>query len=180
MYQNALATAGIKDADVLIVSPVSATGTSALLGVTKAYSELTGTSLTAESLDAAAQELVLTGDIAEEIGDQEKAAELIASVKEAVASGSLDAEEIEDVIEEAAEQLDIDVSDLNTEDISGLMEKIDDLDLDSENLREQAGEVYDKLKEKGVELGISKEKALSWFQRLINWFMNLLDSMTGR
>ena len=60
------------------------------------------------------------------------------------------------------------------------MEKIDDLDLDSENLREQAGEVYDKLKEKGVELGISKEKALSWFQRLINWFMNLLDSMTGR
>ena len=180
MYQNALATAGIKDADVLIVSPVSATGTSALLGVTKAYSELTGTSLTAESLDAAAQELVLTGDIAEEIGDQEKAAELIASVKEAVASGSLDAEEIEDVIEEAADQLDIDVSDLNTEDISGLMEKIDDLDLDSENLREQAGEVYDKLKEKGVELGISKEKALSWFQRLINWFMNLLDSMTGR
>ena len=55
MYQNALATAGIKDADVVIVSPRGATGSSALLGVTKAYSEITGESLKAESLDAAAE-----------------------------------------------------------------------------------------------------------------------------
>lgn len=178
MYQNALATAGLKDADVVIVSPDGATGTSALLGVTKAYSELTGNPLKAESIDAAAQELVLTGDLGEEIGDQEKAAELIASVKEAVASGSLDAEEVNSVIDEAAEQLDIDISDINKEDINGLMEKIGELDLDSKSLQEQAGSVYDKLKEKGVDLGISKEEALNWFQKLLRWFMNLINSFS--
>ena len=176
MYQNALATAGIKDADVIIVSPDGATGTSALLGVTKAYSELTGEPLKAESIDAAAEELVLTGSLGEEIGDQEKAAELIASVKEAVASGSLSAEEVEEVIEDAAEQLDVEISDVNKEDISGLMEKISDLDLDAGSLKEQAGSIYEKLKEKGVELGITKEEALNWFQRILRWFRDLLDS----
>lgn len=179
MYQNALATAGIKDADVVIASPGGATGSSALLGVTKAYSEITGESLKAESLDAAAEELILTGEVGDEIGDQDKAAQLIASVKEAVASKSLDAEEIEQVIDEAAEQLDIDPSTINKEDISGLMEKIDDLDLDSKNLREQAGEVYDKLKENGVDLGISKEEALNWFQKIIKWFRDMWSRYVG-
>ena len=179
MYQNALATAGIKDADVVIASPGGATGSSALLGVTKAYSEITGESLKAESLDAAAEELILTGEVGDEIGDQDKAAQLIASVKEAVASKSLDAEEIEQVIDEAAEQLDIDPSTINKEDISGLMEKIDDLDLDSKSLREQAGEVYDKLKENGVDLGISKEEALNWFQKIIKWFRDMWSRYVG-
>ena len=179
MYQNALATAGIKDADVVIASPGGATGSSALLGVTKAYSEITGESLKAESLDAAAEELILTGEVGDEIGDQDKAAQLIASVKEAVASKSLDAEEIEQVIDEAAEQLDIDPSTISKEDISGLMEKIDDLDLDSKSLREQAGEVYDKLKENGVDLGISKEEALNWFQKIIKWFRDMWSRYVG-
>lgn len=179
MYQNALATAGIKDADVVIASPGGATGSSALLGVTKAYSEITGESLKAESLDAAAEELILTGEVGDEIGDQDKAAELIASVKEAVASKDLSTEEIEDVIDEAAQQLDIDPSSINTDDITGLMEKIGDLDLDSGSLREQAGAVYDKLKEKGVDLGLTKEEALNWFQKIMKWFQDLWNRYVG-
>ena len=63
--------------------------------------------------------------------------------------------------------------------IQPLMEKIDDLDLDSKSLREQAGEVYDKLKENGVDLGISKEEALNWFQKIIKWFRDMWSRYVG-
>ncbi|MBR1741477.1 MAG: DUF1002 domain-containing protein, partial [Lachnospiraceae bacterium] len=42
MYCNALTTAGLKDAQVTVVGPFSISGTSALVGAMKAYSEMTG------------------------------------------------------------------------------------------------------------------------------------------
>ena len=169
MYQNALATAGMKNADVVVAGPIKLSGTAALHGVTKAYSELTGEALNAESIDAAAEELVITSDVGDVTGDQEKAAQLIASVKEAVAGGSLNADEIEGVIDEAADQLDIDLNDSQRDQISKLMEKIDGLDLDINSLKEQASSIYDKLDSKGIDLGVSKEQAMSWFAKLLAW-----------
>lgn len=45
MYKNALATAGITDAKVLISAPFPVSGTGALTGIYKAYEDMTGVSL---------------------------------------------------------------------------------------------------------------------------------------
>ena len=42
MYRNALITAGIKNADVKVAGPFKISGTAALVGVMKAYEEMTG------------------------------------------------------------------------------------------------------------------------------------------
>lgn len=177
MYQNALVTAGMKNANVTVAGPVNLSGTAALLGVTKAYSELTGTSLKAEAIDAAAQELVVTSKIGQETGDKEKAAELVASVKEQVAAGNLDPKKVNSVIDEASEQLGIKLTDEQKSQLSELMNKIDGLDLDVNTLKSQVGKLYDKLAEKGIDLQVTKEKALNFFEKFINWCKSIWNQI---
>ena len=50
----------------------------------KAYSDMTGEQVTEQSMDTALNELVLTGDLADTVGDSEKAEELIAYLKQEV------------------------------------------------------------------------------------------------
>ncbi len=52
MYQNALATAGVTDADVRVAGPFNISGTAALVGAMEAYSNMTGETLKAENADA--------------------------------------------------------------------------------------------------------------------------------
>ena len=45
MYQNALATAGLEDAEIRVAGPFNISGTAALVGAMKAYGEMTGQSI---------------------------------------------------------------------------------------------------------------------------------------
>jgi uncharacterized protein YpuA (DUF1002 family) len=179
MYQNALATAGMKNAKVVVAAPTNISGTAALLGVTKAYSELTGKSLKADAVDAAAEEIVVTGKLGDKTGDKEKAAQLIASVKEQVASGDLDEDQVDDIITKAAKQLNMKLTPDEKSDISKLMSKIDGLNLSVNDLKKQAGNIYDKLQQKGIDLHITKEKAMSWLDRFLNWAKGLWNKLKG-
>ena len=68
MYINALVTAGIDDAKVIVAAPFSVSGTAALTGIYKAYEDLTGTGISEEAKLASTQELVVTAELADEIG----------------------------------------------------------------------------------------------------------------
>lgn len=74
IYQNALITAGITDAKVIIAAPISVSGTAALTGIYKAYEDITGEKLDEESKQVATEELVTTGDLADDIGSEDAAA----------------------------------------------------------------------------------------------------------
>lgn len=80
MYINALITAGVSDARVKVSAPFDVSGTAALTGVYKAYEDITGTALDETAKEAAAAELVTTGELAEAIGDEE-ATQLINELK---------------------------------------------------------------------------------------------------
>ena len=179
MYQNALATAGVENADVVVAGPVQLSGTAALLGVTKAYSEMTGDTLEAENIDAAAEEIVVTSDLGQETGDTTKSAELIATVKNEVADGNLSDDEIMDAIDEASDDLGLDLTDAQKQRILELMQKLDTLNLDSSTLKEQASQVYDELKNAGIDLGVTKDEAMNIFEKIANWFLSLWKKLRG-
>ena len=63
MYKNALATAGIADAKIIVAGPFPISGTAALVGTLKAYEEMTGKKLDDKVTDAAMDELVTTGEL---------------------------------------------------------------------------------------------------------------------
>ena len=146
MYENALTTAGIADADVTVAGPFDITGTAALVGAMKAYEDMTGEEIDEEVKDTATNELVVTGELAEEIGDSDTAEQFIAMLKEYIAEHSdADESDIEDAIESCEEELDFELTEDQEKQISDLMEKLGDIDIDVDQLKEQAQEIYDKL-----------------------------------
>ena len=178
MYQNALATAGVTDADVRVAGPFNISGTAALVGAMEAYSNMTGETLKAENADAATEELVTTSDLGEAIGDKEQAEELVGAVKEAVVSQDLsDPEEIEAVVDDAAKEMNIQLSDEDKQKIVSLMEKISSLDLDVESLKEQAKDLYNKLE--SLDLNINQEQVKGFFDRMVSWCKNIWNSIFG-
>lgn len=169
MYRNALVTAGIKNADVKVAGPFNISGTAALVGVMKAYEEMTGKEIPEKSKDAATDELITTGEVAENIGSED-AEKLIADVKQKVAEENLSSpSEIKQAIEESAKDLNISLSDEDRQKIQDLMDKISDLNLNVDQLKEQAKAIYDKL---GGADGIL-DKMLNWLQSVADWFSNL-------
>lgn len=71
MYMAALATAGITDARIIVASPFEVSGTAALTGVYKAYEDITGLKLDDLAKLVSTQELTITGELAEEIGNMD-------------------------------------------------------------------------------------------------------------
>ena len=81
MYKNALATAGVEDANVIVAGPFPLSGTAALVGTFEAYEKLTGKELDESVVDAAMDELVTTGDLEQSIdGDSNDVEAMIAAI----------------------------------------------------------------------------------------------------
>ena len=184
MYENALATAGMKNASVVVAGPVPISGTAALVGAMKAYAQMHGTPISPELIDSATDELVTTGELADSLGDSEEAAELIAALKQVIAENDLATkEDINRAIDEVAGKLEISLSEEDRQLILDLMEKLSALDLDADNLAEQARGIYSELQQRGFSLsdyGITKEEAQGLLARLIQFIKELLSSLGNK
>ena len=185
MYQNALATAGMKDADVSVAAPSPISGTAALVGAMKAYAKMSGQVIEPEVLETATAELVTSGEIAEELGDSEKTAELIAAVKQVIAENDIeDEDDIRDVIINITNQLNITLADADLEKLVELMRQFAALDVNAKDLAKQAGEIYEKAAQSGLDLsayGISTAEVNGFFatlpgllQAIISWLRGIL------
>lgn len=178
MYQNSLATAGVKDADVVVAGPYNISGTAALVGTFKAYNTMTGKVLKPENVEAATNELVVTSSLGDSLGDPEKAAQLIGAVKDIIVADKItEPAEIGKIVEETATKLDVEVSEEQKQEIAELMSKIADLDLDVDALKEQVSGLYDKLKGLGVDLGVEEEKVEGFFAGLGQWFVDTWEQI---
>lgn len=164
MYTNALVTAGIEDADVIVAGPFSITGTAALVGAMKAYADLTGETISQDSMDTAVNELVITSQMAEG-EDANQIETLMAYVKARVVEEGLDDDEaIEAVIDEGAAEVGVTLTEEEKQTIIKLMKKINSLDLDIDSMKEQASDLFSKLEG----MGITQEKAKGFFGKLFD------------
>ena len=178
MYQNALATAGLENAEIRVAGPFQISGTAALVGAMKAYGAMTGETIKAENADAATEELVTTSELGETLGDQSKAEELIGAVKDVIVSEDVsEPEQIEAIINDTAQQLEIELSEEDRAKIASLMEKIGELDLDVDALKEQAKDLYEKLE--GLDLNITQEQVDGFFATIMNWLQQAWNTIKG-
>jgi len=169
MYRNALATAGVSGADVTVVGPFEISGTAALVGTIKAYEQMTGEEVSDEVIEGSVGELTTTGEVAEELGDQDAAEGIIAKVKEELAENpDMTGEEIREEIREAAEEAGVDISDSTVEKIAQMLENLQGLDIDWGNVKRQSQSILENFKDM-----FHSEKAKGFFSRIIQWFMNL-------
>lgn len=171
MYENALTTAGISDADVIVAGPFNITGTAALVGAMTAYEDMTGENISEESKDAATNELVVTSDLASALDDPEKAEQFLALVKEEVLSADVqNTEDIEKVIGDCQEKLQIELTEEQKQQIAELMEKISHLDLNVNQLKEQAADIYDQLSKLNLNTESILDHIKDFFSRILKFF----------
>ena len=145
MYRNALLTAGVSDADILVVGPTEISGTAALIGAIKGYEAMSGESVSDTTLDTAMNELITTGEIAMQDADSQDIEELIAFVKAKVAAGGLDSDDqIRSAIEEGEDKFGVTLTEDEINQIIAIMQKINQLGLDPNVLVSQAEDLYSK------------------------------------
>ncbi|MCI6996561.1 MAG: DUF1002 domain-containing protein [Eubacterium sp.] len=178
MYQNALATAGLENAEVRVAGPFNISGTAALVGAMKAYGEMTGETINPENADAATEELVITSELGESLGEQEQAEALIGAVKDIIVAEEVEEpEKIEAVIDDTAKKMNIQLSEEDKAKIAGLMEKIGSLDLNVDALKEQAKDLYQKLED--MDIQISGEQVKGVLATIISWLEKIINVIKG-
>lgn len=149
MYKNALTTAGVTDADIIVAGPTPISGTAALVGVLKAYQEMTGKEISDSVVDTALNELVLTGQLEESLKGVSDAEveEFIAYIKALIAKDDLtDDEGINGAIDEACEKYGVILSDDERQQIVDLVKKINSLGIDLNGLVDYAESLYNSFK----------------------------------
>ncbi len=177
MYENALATAGLEDAEVIVAGPFSISGTAALIGAVEAYSVMTDGMVDENIVDGAIEEIVITGKLEDETGSTEELEGMIAYLKEQIADKNLSDGELEDAVEQAAEQFNVTLTQEQIDTLIDLLKKLQGLDLNWDSLKNQAQSVYDKLTEMGFEINTEElaEKAQGFLAKLIEFIRSLFS-----
>ena len=148
MYRNALITAGVTDADIMVAAPSPISGTAALIGALKAYENMSGKEISNTALDTSLNELVTTGEIKEAVGDDDQAEELISYIKTVIATNDLNTkEEIEAAIRKGMVDQKVTLSEEEIAQIVDLMMKVKAMGIDYKVLAEQADDIYAKYKD---------------------------------
>ena len=145
MYANALVTAGISDAKLIVTSPVEGiSGTAALTGVYKAYEDITGEQLDEIAKLAGTQELVVTAELADQIGSYD-AVVIVNELKKVLAETvKMSDDEVKAQIKTIAAENNISVSDGQVEQLLSLCRSLEKLDPDQ--LKAKVEEMQDTVK----------------------------------
>lgn len=172
MYKNALATAGIENADIIVAAPFAISGTAALVGVFKAYKEMTGEEVKEQNVDAALNELVITGNLEKSSGlSSEEVENIMAYVKQQVVEHDLtDETSIRDAINEGCKEFEITLTEDEINQVVALMLKIGNLDLDLDSLLNSAQSIYDR---------ISGGDNSGFFAKFTGFFSSIWDKIKG-
>ena len=135
MIASTLLTSGVENCNVVAASPIEVSGTGALTGIMMAYESASGEKLSEDQKAAATEELVTTGELANEVGQQE-ATNLMNEVKQdVIEDGLTDPDDIKDAVEDAAKDINITLTDEQMAKIVSLMENISQYDYDVKALK---------------------------------------------
>ncbi|WP_163101055.1 DUF1002 domain-containing protein [Peribacillus alkalitolerans] len=172
MYVNALITAGVKDAEIYVTSPIPVSGTAALTGLIKAY-ELSSDKVIPEDVKQAAnEEMVKTATLGDQIGTEEASA-LMTRIKEEIAKNPPETEaELKALIENSAKELGLTLDEAQIQSLIDLFNKLKELNIDWN----QVGDQLSKAKEQ-LDAFLSSEEGQTFLEKLKDVFVSLIDAI---
>lgn len=130
MIASTLSTSGVTNCQVVAACPFKVSGTGALTGVIMAYEQASKQTLDPVKVELANQELVTTGNLANEVG-QSKATAVINETKiQVIEKNVTNIEEITNIVNEVSNDYDITINDDQSEEIAELMQQIAEQEYD--------------------------------------------------
>ncbi|WP_338451743.1 DUF1002 domain-containing protein [Niallia oryzisoli] len=172
MYINALITAGVKDAKIYITAPFEVSGTAALTGIIKAYEVSAEKTIPEDVKQAANEEMVKSAELGDEIGT-ENATALITKIKEEMANNPPKTEaDLRTIIENAAKELGITLTDAQFQSLLDLFNKLKELNIDWNQVGDQLTVAKDKLTNY-----LESEEGQGFLEKLKQFFINIIDAI---
>ena len=182
MVATTLSTAGLTGANCVIAAVFPVSGTGALTGVMKAFENATGKNLDEDKKELASEELITTGDLGDDIG-QDKATGIINDVKaDIIKNNTSDKTQIANTINNITNNYNVQLTDAQVDKIVALMEKIAAQHYDYNEMKATLNNVSDvvkdNLKDAGEDLNNSGilDSIGSFFSGIGDWFSNLFSS----
>ena len=179
MVASTLSTAGMTNANCVIAAVFPVSGTGALTGVMKAFEDASGKELDEDKKELASEELITTGDLGDEIG-QDKATGVINDIKtEIIKNGTSDTVQIAETINNVTNNDHVTLTDAQVKQITDLMEKIAAQNYDYNSMKQTLNNVSDVVKDNLEEAGetVGNSGILDaigdFFSSIGEWFSNL-------
>lgn len=179
MVASTLSTAGMTNANAVIAAVFPVSGTGALTGVMKAFEDASGEKLDEDKKELASEELITTGDLGDEIG-QDKATGVINDIKtEIIKNGTSDTTQIAETINNITNNYNVTLTDAQVKQITDLMEKIAAQNYDYNSMKQTLNNVSDVVKDNLQEAGESvgnsgiMDSIGGFFSSIGDWFSNL-------
>ena len=145
MIATALSTAGVNNCEVVAACPYEVSGTGALTGVMKAYESASGQALDSTKKDLAAKEVVVTGDVGQQVG-QDNATNIINQAKLQIIGDNIqNADEIYNIVNNIAVQNNVTLSQEELETIVALLQEIAQQSYDIEQMKETLENIQQNL-----------------------------------
>ena len=175
MYINALATAGVKDAEIYVTAPFQVSGTAALTGIIKAYELTSDEKIPEDVKQAANEEMVTAAELGDQIGTDEASA-LMTKIKEEISNNTPETkEDVEKIVTDSANDLNITLTEEQKQTLTDLFDRLKELDIDWGQVKDQVSNAKDKLTE-----FFSSEEGQNFLDKLkevinavIDWFKEL-------
>ncbi len=172
MFTNALITAGVKDASIYITAPIPVSGTAALTGIIKAYELSSDQAIPEEVKQIANEEMVKTVELGKSIGADEAAA-LMAKIKDQIAQHAPKTdEELRAIIEAAAKELGITLTEAEITSLISLFNKMKELNIDWNQVNEQLHLAKEKITN-----FLGSEEGQTFLAKLQDFLVSLIDAI---
>ena len=141
MIATTLSTSGVKNCEVVAACPMEVSGTGALTGIQMAYEQASGKKLDETKIKLANEEMVVTGNLADQVGKNEATTVVNQSKMDVIQNNVQNADEIQNIVVNVAEQNNVSVSQEEIDKIVSLLGKIAEQGYNYDDVKETLEQV---------------------------------------
>lgn len=176
MIASTLSTSGVTNCEVVAACPFEVSGTGALTGIIMAYETASGEQLDATKKELATQEMIVTGNLAEEVGQNDATSVVNEAKMQILENGVQNADEIYNIIYNIAEQNNVQMSDEQYNTIVSLLLEIAQQNYDYEAMKETLENVEENVNGTSSEESAPEEETDTEEDSIVN---DLDESVLG-
>ncbi|WP_143745452.1 DUF1002 domain-containing protein [Marinococcus halophilus] len=174
MYANALATAGVEDAEVYVTAPFEVSGTAALTGILKAYEQQNNVSISEDQKQVANEEIAKTSELGEDIG-KEEATTLITEIKQEINNTEINnTEDIRIIVQNVSSDMNIELSEQQQDELVSLFDRMQNLNIDWSQMESQLNKATEN-----IDSFMNSEDTQNFLSRIVAFLEQMLDSVQG-
>ena len=153
MIATSLSTSGVKNCEVVAACPFEVSGTGALTGIQMAYETATGEQLDSTKKELATEEMVVTGNLADEVGKNDATTVMNNSKMQVIKDNVQNADEIYNIVVNVAQQYNVNLDSDQINKIVELLKQIAQQDYNYDDVKATLEQVDQNTSGDSGELG---------------------------